>query len=243
MKPPEPSDLYAAFEATWPPAQRIELGPFTYRDGAGGGSRVSAATLDDDLTDAALDQIEARFSADNRPALFQVRAGQEAFDECLDARAYTLFDPVTCLLAPLDRLPAASPEDGYVAWPPVAMQRDIWAEDGIGPARLAVMDRVSGPKCSILGRLGDAPAATAFVATKGEIAALHALVVSKPYRRNGLGRAMVALAADWARAQGATYLALQVTTANTAALSLYQALGLEPVTGYHYRTRDSVEAT
>jgi Acetyltransferases len=233
----DPAALFAAFEATWPAAARETLGPFTYRNGAGGGSRVSAATLDGEFNASALKTIETRFAKDGRDALFQIRAGEEAFDAELAARGYRLFDPVACLIAPLEAFPAASSESGYACWPPVAIQREIWAEGGIGPARLAVMDRVPGPKCALLGRLGDTPAGTGFIAIHEGIAALHALETSVPHRRQGLARAMMALAADWARAQGANSLALQVTRANTAALALYSSLGMQEAGQYHYRIK------
>lgn len=230
--------LFQAFEATWPPLARERLGPFTYRDGAGGGSRVSAATLDGALTDTALDEVEARFAKDQRNALFQIRSGEEAFDTVLGARGYRMFDPVACLIAPLDRFAPAQAEDGYVAWPPTAIQREIWAEGGIGPSRIEIMLRTREPKCTLLGRLGDTPAGTGFVAIHDRIAVIHALEIALPARRQGLASAMMSIAADWARAHGADSLALQVTQANTAALALYSGLGMEEVGQYHYRTKN-----
>ena len=58
--------------------------------------------------------------------------------------------------------------------------RALWAEGGIGPARLAVMDRVTLPKTAILGRTGDRAAGVAFVAATGDCAMLHALEVDDP---------------------------------------------------------------
>lgn len=230
-------ELFQAFEATWPPLRRESLGPFTYRDGAGGGSRVSAATLDGDLTDCALDEIEARFAKDGRNALFQIRGNEEEFDAVLDARGYRMFDPVACLMAPLERFTPAQAKDGYVSWPPTAIQREIWAEGGIGPSRIDVMLRTPEPKCTLLGRLGDTPAGTGFVAIHNRIAVIHALEIALPARRKGLARRVMSIAADWARANGADSLALQVTRANTAALALYSGLGMEEVGQYHYRTK------
>ncbi|TNE68148.1 MAG: GNAT family N-acetyltransferase [Rhodobacteraceae bacterium] len=234
---PDPAALFAAFETTWPPLTREALGPLTYRDGAGGGSRVSAATLDGTFSPAALEAVETRFVADGRDALFQIRDSEEAFDAELERRGYRMFDPVACLIAPLDAFPASDPKTGYACWPPVAIQQEIWAEGGIGPARLAIMERVPSPKCTLLGRLGDTPAGTGFVAIHQGIAALHALETSAAHRRQGLARAMMALAADWARAQGANSLALQVTRANTGALALYSSLGMQQAGQYHYRTK------
>lgn len=198
---------------------------------------MSAATLDGDLTDSALDEIEARFAKDGRNALFQIRSDEESFDAALDARGYRMFDPVACLIAPLNRFAPAHAKDGYVSWPPTAIQREIWAAGGIGPSRIAIMLRAPEPKCTLLGRLDDTPAGTGFVAIHNGIAALHALEIALSARRQGLARAMMALAADWARANGAHSLALQVTRANRAALALYSSLGMEEVGQYHYRTK------
>lgn len=235
------TELTAAFEATWPPAASERMGVFTYRDGAGGGSRVSAATLDGDITPEGLKQIETRFARDGRDALFQIRGGEDAFDQILGQRGYQKFDPVVCLACDLDavgnQIPTADSELGYVTWPPVAIQREIWNAGGIGPTRIAVMERASDPKCTILGRLNDAPSGTCFVALHNGIAALHALEIHPSARRQGLARAMMALAADWARRQGAQTLALQVTRANTRARALYSSLGMREVGQYHYRTK------
>ncbi|SFK11936.1 GNAT family N-acetyltransferase [Celeribacter neptunius] len=243
---PDSDAVFAAFEATWPPANRTQIGPFTYRDGAGGGSRVSAATLDGAFTPEALRLIEARFARDGRDALFQIRTDETAFDQELARRGYRAFDPVACLSCHLNSssalLPAADPTMGYMTWPPIAIQREIWAEGGIGATRLAVMERGAGPKSSVLGRLNDTPAGACFIAIHQGIAALHALEVSPTARRHGLGRAMMALAVDWARRQGAETLALQVTRANQGALALYSSLGMTEVGQYHYRTKPVSEA-
>lgn len=241
-EPACPDDYITAFEATWPALRRDPVGPFIYRDGAGGGSRTSAATLAGDVSADALDQIEARFAADARPALFQIRTGEDAFDALLAKRGYTMFDPTLCLAAPIETFAPSDPKCSYVSWPPVSIQREIWAEGGIGPARLAVMDRACAPKTSLLGRIKDRPAGVGFVALSGSIAVLHALEITPTERRKGMARILVTLAADWARTQSAATLALQVTRANTAALALYSSLGLREIGQYHYRTKPMTEA-
>ena len=53
--------LEAALEATWPPARAWTVGPWRIRDGAGGGKRVSAATIrnpDADIA-VAIDRLDA----------------------------------------------------------------------------------------------------------------------------------------------------------------------------------------
>jgi ribosomal protein S18 acetylase RimI-like enzyme len=139
--------------------------------------------------------------------------------------------PVTALIAELPGLTA------FPHWPPLEIARSLWAEGGIGPARIAVMDRVTGAKAALLGRTGDRPAGVAFVACHGAEAMLHALEVAGSQRRQGLGRNLLHAAANWAADQGASRLSLVVTRQNTAARALYARLGMQGVGQYHYRLK------
>jgi hypothetical protein len=161
-----PHLLAEVMEATWPPAGRSQLGPFTLRDGAGGGKRVSAATCDGPFTVADLAALE---SAMAHPMVL-IRAGDTALDAALDARGWRIIDPVVAYAAPVPDLTAELPFlTAFPHWPPLEVARSLWAEGGIGPARIAVMDRVIGPKAAILGRTGDRPAGdgTAYPGRRG----------------------------------------------------------------------------
>ena len=116
--------------------------------------------------------------------------------------------------------------------------REIWAEGGIGPARVAVMERVTGPKTGLLGRLKDQPAAAGFVALHEGIAMVHALEVRPRHRRAGMGRLMMVQAALWAEAQGARHLAVLCTRDNAGANALYAAMGFSCAGTYHYRIKE-----
>ena len=48
---PESTKLYEVLDATWPAASMARVGPWTIREGAGGGKRVSAATAETAWTD------------------------------------------------------------------------------------------------------------------------------------------------------------------------------------------------
>lgn len=172
-----------------------------------------------------------------QPPLFMVPDGQAALDLVLAARGYAVRDPVVALAAPVAMLARQRPPavTTFEVWPPLAIQTEIWAAGGIGPARLAIMHRVKGPRITILGRLRDSPAASAFVACDGDVAMLHALEVDPPFRRAGMGRHVLTAAAFWAMRQGATSLALFVTRTNAGACALYASAGMVPVAAYHYR--------
>lgn len=122
-------------------------------------------------------------------------------------------------------------------WPPLGIVRDLWTESGIGPERVAVMERVAGPKCCLLGRQNDRPSGAAFVGLAGPFAMLHALEVTPALRRLGSAQAMIRRGACWAEAAGAHWFSLVVTTANAPARALYEALGMEEVGHYHYRLK------
>ncbi len=114
---------------------------------------------------------------------------------------------------------------------PGPAQTELWEQGGIGPARLAIMQRVSSPKAV----LAAGPDAVAFVALADGVAVLHALHVRPPARRRGLATALLDRARQWAASQGAGWLALLVETANGPANSLYEGAGFQAVLRYHYR--------
>jgi N-acetylglutamate synthase len=227
--------LHSVVTATWPAARVWRVGPVTLRDGQGGGSRASAATVAGDWDEVDIAAAEAQMA---RP-LFMVRDGEARLDGVLAARGYAVMDPVVGYAAEVASMAVERPPPvtTFEVWPPLAAQEEIWAEGGIGPARLAVMERAAGPKVSILGRLDDSPAGTVFVAMDQGVAMVHALEVRPGFRRRGLGAHMVRAAAFWAGAQGVGWLALVVTEANAGARVLYQGMGMQEAGRYHYRVR------
>lgn len=229
-----PDLLARVMEATWPPASQSRLGPFILRAGEGGGKRVSAASLDGAFSQADLDAVEAAMAE----PLMLIREGDTALDAELDRRGWRVVDPVVAYAAPVEVLAANLPPlAAFPHWPPLEIARSVWAEGGIGPARIAVMDRVAGPKAALLGRIDDRSAGAAFVACDGSEAMVHALEVRESHRRQGLGQNLLHAAANWAAAQGAARLSLVVTRQNAAARALYARLGMSVVGQYHYRMK------
>ena len=153
------------------------------------------------------------------------------------ARGYRVVDPVVVYHAPVADLATQRPPpiSTFCLWPMLQIMRDLWAEGGVGPGRIAVMDRAAGPKTAILGRVNDRAAGVAFVAGDGPAAMLHALHVVPDQRRQGIAVKMMRAAAFWAQDQGLSDLFLAVTEANAGARALYASLGMAIVENYHYR--------
>lgn len=233
------SPYLAALQATWPPARLASDSDWCLRDGAGGGKRVSAATAQ--RPDAPIAAAEAAMEAAGQTPLFMVRRGDEALDSALDAGGYEVVDPTVIYDAPVEVLAAVTPPlvSVFPIWEPLQIILDIWAEAGIGPGRVAVMQRAAQPKCALLGRIEDRPAAAGFCAIHEGIAMVHALEVRPALRRKGMARLMLHGAAGWAQAHGATRFALAVTRANAPANALYSSLGMQVVEQYHYRQKPS----
>lgn len=230
----------AAVEGTWPPAERQEIGPWIIRRGLGGGKRVSAASAIAPVTEGEITLAESAMAALDQEPLFQLTPEQADLDALLEARGYEVVDATNLYAAPVDALADLATNGDLSAlsgWEPLAIQLECWANGGIGPERVAVMDRVAGPKTSFILRLENAPGGTAFAAIHDGIAMMHALEVEPVGRRQGMGRYATISVARWARAQGATELAILCTQANTAANGLYSSLGLRIVGGYHYRQK------
>lgn len=238
----EAKDLFPVIAATWPPARSRVLGPFLVPDPDRGGNRVSAARLADATatcaTEDEIDTAARAMRAQGRAPLFQVLDHQGDLSRALDARGYGARDETDLLVIETAALAAPPPPvTAFDIWPPLAIQTEIWEAAGIDAARRAVMDRASGPRTAIFGRIADKPAGTAFVAIHAGIAMLHALEVAPAGRRKGLAAHMMRAAADWARARDAPWFSVLVTRRNEGAQRLYASLGMKAVGTYVYREK------
>ncbi|MGC1428890.1 MAG: GNAT family N-acetyltransferase [Albidovulum sp.] len=233
------TDLFAVTEATWPAAALHRAGAFLLREGKGGGQRVSAATALGSWTETDIDTVEGMAHGLGQAPLFMLRPGDEALDRALGSRGYRIKDPVHIYEGPIKPLtePAPPPVSAFALWPPLAIMHDLWAEDGIGPERIAVMTRAAGTKAAILGRINDRASGAAYVGIHKGTAMLHALYITADQRRQGSAVYMMRKAAIWAQDQGATRFSVIVTQANTPANALYASLGLQVVGHYHYRSK------
>jgi GNAT superfamily N-acetyltransferase len=238
MTTPDVARYFAALAATWLPAETMSLPPFTLRRGGGGGNRVSAATLDgtvDDL-ERAVEAAERAMRAWGQTPLFLVRPGDDALDDLIARRGYLVRDPVRLLRADPATLAPACPHPEVVLGPALlAAMAELWVAGGIGPTRLAIMERVPEPKVYLIGRSQDRPAGCGFAARHEDIVMLHALEVAPFARHRGVGSAITRAAAGWTHEIGASDFALAVTESNAPGRALYASLGMAEVARYHYR--------
>ena len=105
-------------------------------------------------------------------------------------------------------------------------------------AAVFVAERDDG---TLVGRLSvsrDTHPASTHVADLG-------LMVASEARRQGVGRALLSSAVEWARGAGVRKLELHVFPWNDAAISLYEAFGFEREgyrTGHYHRAGEDVDA-
>lgn len=237
---PSAQQLYEVCERTWPPARQFAQGCWTLRDGQGGGKRVSAATANGDVTGEDIAQAAAGMVAMGQAPLFMIREGEAVLDRMLADQGYHIVDPVTLYSLPIGQLtdvpiPRVT---AFCIWEPLAIMREIWAQGGIGPARLAVMERAE-IKTGIFSRWNEKPGGVAFAGIHGDVCMVHAVEVLSHQRRMGVAQWMMRAAAFWAQAQGAQHMSVLCVEQNKAANQLYLGLGFQPAGRYHYRHKPS----
>ena len=229
---PDSAAIMAAIDVTWPAAEFSRVQGWTLRRGAGGGKRVSAATGSGDVAEAG-----AVMRAWGQVPMFSLIPEHVALDAELAGLGYRIVDPVALYVGLAEALVG---EQSHIAaaytcaFRPAVME-EIWATGGIGPDRLAIMDRVTVPKAFLMSRADDTPAGVAFAAVDGPVAMIHAIEVLPHLRRKGAARLLIEAAARFAVEHEARWLALAVTEANEGANALYTALGMQVAGHYHYR--------
>ena len=226
-----------AFETTWPAADYADCGGFRVGLGQGAGGRVSSARPAGAWAEDDIDKVEAQCRAWHQPALFRVMSDDSALQDALISRGYFRQNPTTLMVAPIKLLTAEPlpPLKAFAVWPPMAIQREVWAEAGrVDPSRQAVMDRAPEPKAALLGRVSDRAAGAGFVAVADGVAMVHAMEVLPDRQRQGVAGWMMRQVAFWAADHGATRVGLAVADDNVAALATYRRLGFEVIGNYAY---------
>ncbi|MCH1412628.1 MAG: GNAT family N-acetyltransferase [Rhodobacteraceae bacterium] len=224
-------------EDTWPPKKVIRLDDWTIRVSEGAGKRASAISLEGIWEETSFKRLKNLLKKLGKSEIFMVYQSDSLFEKELNERNYKVFDKSCVFEIAVAELikTEAPPVTMFSIWPPLQIQKELWITNGISWQRQAVMDRARKPKTSILGRWNNNPIASAFVAKSENVAFLHALIVDKNFRRQGVARALMRHAGQWATKHNCARLMVVTTETNSAANSLYTSLEFQLVNKYHYR--------
>ena len=167
-----------ALDVTWPAAFKSTVPGFSIREGKGGGQRVSAATTIGSFHTTQIGPAENAMRALGQDPLFMVRPGDGLMATHLEELGYVKKDTTLLYAIPTTEIAATKPPPitSFQVWPPLAAQREVWAEGGTHAARLAIMKRADCPKTTFLGRVNDRPAASAFAGVAHNCTMLLSLI-------------------------------------------------------------------
>jgi GNAT superfamily N-acetyltransferase len=231
------SNFLKLLEETWPAEKVIHFDNWKIRISDGAGKRASAISLEGNWEEASFRKLKEVLKKLGKSEIFMIYQSNCLFDKKLKELNYQIFDRSCVFEISVAELIKSEPPPMrmFSIWPALHVQKELWSSHGIGWQRQAVMDRVSSQKTSILARSGDNPVASAFVAKSGDVAFLHALVVDRNSRRQGVARALMKYAGQWANKNNCAKLMVVTTETNAAATSLYSSLEFQLVNKYHYR--------
>ena len=231
------SEFLKFLEDTWPPEQVIHFDNWTIRISDGAGKRASAISLEGTWEETSFRKLKDLLKKLGKSEIFMIYQSDSLFEKELKRQNYQVFDKSYIFEIPVTELIKSKPPpiSMFSIWPPLHIQKELWNSNGIGWQRQSVMNRVSQIKTSILGRWSDNPVASAFIAKSGNVAFLHALVVDENFRQQGVARALMQHAGQWAEKHSCAKLMVVTTEANVAATSLYTSLEFQLVNKYHYR--------
>jgi ribosomal protein S18 acetylase RimI-like enzyme len=237
--------LEEAALATWPTLVSIPDGTWVTRLGEGQTGRANSLNMLDpaDGADARrrLDMSVAAVRSRNiRPLLRATPRTPRQAVALAEGDGWRESDPCLVMSMVLD----GTSLDLGAATPPEARPSDYWLRtmaafmgfserkrEAIG-RKLARLERDGGFFLSV-DRFGT-PVATAMAARDGNVVALYEVGVEASQRRRGHGERIVRHALAWAKQRGARTAFLQVTAANTGAVTLYRRLGFAERYRYRY---------
>jgi ribosomal protein S18 acetylase RimI-like enzyme len=243
-----------AFRA-WPAEQVQVLDGWRLRYNRGVTRRASSVwpnRCDQALSlDRRIEAVEAFYGERGAEALYQITSVAQPLDldQTLASRGYRHEAPVAVEIArPEDACATMAPGLGVrlegrvpARWFEISAVQGRFA--AVADTYRALLDRLDGRALYALGELDGAPAAVGLGVTDGEWLGVFSMHTLAPYRRRGLGAAILAELANAARARGLTGLYLQVEVENEAARALYRKAGFRESYRYHYRRAPAVTSS
>jgi GNAT superfamily N-acetyltransferase len=192
-----------------------------------------------------LEDVRAFYSQRGGPARFQLapNAEPDGLDAELEARGWTVEAPVAIQVAQADQVAARRPRTPRLTCSVGASPEGAWLELMRGHSRFAqagdvltgFLERIGGRAGFAVARLDEEPVAVALGVRDGGWVGVFSMLTLPERRGHGVGGALLAGLARWARTRHCSDLYLQVERDNPAALRLYDRSGFREVYGYHYR--------
>ena len=226
----------------WPAGETRIVDGWLWRYSGGGSQRansVSALMYDGNDVERTIDAIEALYQEHNAPARFQVGfplSQPDDLDQRLAARGYTIHDPVTTLLKPVE--PVEAPADVTLREAPSEGWLSVYLAN-VTPDRrpfaTAILARVPGPRVFAEAVRDGAVIATALGVFHENTVIAECVGTASAARRQGAAAAVMRSLEAWGAGLGAHTIGLQAVTTNMPAQGLYAALGYTPAATYHYR--------
>jgi GNAT superfamily N-acetyltransferase len=251
-QPPDTDRLLRELEETafadWPAAEVRDLDGWRLRFTAPGvtrrGNSVWPSAAAGALSlDARIDATLAFYDERGAPARVQLTPVSEphGLDATLGARDWEKEAAVSIQTA--EAAAIAKPALAGVTAEVAETLNDDWFEvagvrSRFGPAQDAYRGFLAriGPRAGFaLARVEGQPAAAGLGVRSEHWVGVFSMFTLPEHRGRGLGRALVAALASWARHHDAPGLYLQVERDNPAALALYAGAGFTERYGYHYR--------
>ncbi|WP_327639698.1 GNAT family N-acetyltransferase [Kribbella sp. NBC_00482] len=242
------ASIDALMNQGWPAADSTELDGWLVRRSAGVTMRANSvlpASAPFDL-DRALEYVESLYASHQIAPSFQVGPAAEpgGLDEYLAARGYELRTPTLVMCAEiadvLAKLPEPTSAVNISSAPDDAWMDLWWAVDGHGgsaaqPVARQILNRGRALYATISS--GGQPQAVGRLALVDDWAGIYCLAVDPAHRRQGLAQATIHGLLQKATTLGVDRVWLQVVEANAPARVLYDRLGFQAVSRYHYRVK------
>ena len=235
----------AAIEAaTWRPLETAEVDGWVLGFARGFTRRANSVLPLRAPADAgaALESVEAAYARRGLPAVVRVDADAQpaSLDRLLAARGYAAVATTRVMVGTPDLGEgvdvgctvdvADAPDDDWLAgW------LDVKAAGRGVDTQLARAVVTGSPALYLTARDGSGVVGVARAGLSGEWMGLSCLMVAPRARRRGVATALSARAFAEAGARTVPRVFLQVEASNTAAVSVYERLGLAIADTYHYR--------
>lgn len=237
----------------WPPLRVQHLAGWRLRFSEGVHSRANSVWPNEDSGHLSLAEklatVETFYHRYGLPARYQISPASQpaSLDSVLEARGYTLYEPVEVQTAVLSATLSQTTSTHSVTiestLPTDWLDFDVRiSQRQPHPAaiRRQIMSYIAPQAAFAAVRQGDDIVGIGLgVYERGWLGIFNMLTDSQR-RGEGIGTAVLHALAEWGQQQGATQAYLQVVAANSPAQSLYQHAGFKKAYTYHYRQQRGV---